>query len=371
MRLLHTADLHIGKKVHGYSMLEEQRNILLNEIPRIILEEKVDVLLIAGDLYDTSIPNAQAVVLCNDFLTTISNLNISVFMIPGNHDSAERISFAADVLKKNNIYIAKPIDRDATDYTLEKYTMVDTYGTVNFYLLPFLRSADVKKVLQNTDINCQERNILLAHEFVTGVGINNIISDSEVLNVGGIENVDVSLFSTFDYVALGHLHASQSIADDCIRYAGSILKYSFSEVHQKKSVTIIEFNEKENIHIKKIPLIPINDMRVIEGPIEKLLSSEIYSEVPTNDYLQVILTDEEEIFDAMNRIRTIYPNVLRIDFNNTRTRAQNGIEKIEEIEKKSEIDLFREFYKNRTDLELSEKGNKVISEIFQEIRGEI
>lgn len=365
MRILHLADLHIGKKIYGYSMLEEQENILLNETMNIISTQHIEIVLIAGDIYDTSLPSGQAVMLFDKFLTKLSENDIKTYIIAGNHDSAERISFASDILQKNNIYISKPVNCEIGDRKLEKYIVEDIYGNINIYLMPYMRCEDVKEILSNTKVNLKERNILVAHQFVTSYGYKNELSDSETKNVGGIDDIDVELFDDFDYVALGHLHAPQKVGRDTVRYAGSILKYSFSEAEQKKAFTIINMGKKGNIEIEKVPIKPINDMRRISGPIDRLLSKEIYMEGNVLDYIQVTLTDEDEVFDAARRLKMVYKNILKLDFDNSRIRALNKVENIENIEHKSDIELFSEFYKNRTNSELKSEELEVIKNIIR------
>lgn len=364
MRILHLADLHIGKKVHGYSMLEEQKHILMNEVIKVIDEKKIDVILIAGDIYDTSVPSGLAVSLLDSFLTSLSQRKVNTYIIPGNHDSAERISFASDILKKSNIYLAKPVNYEIENTLLEKHVSEDEYGKVNIFLMPYVSCENVKSIIENTHIDKAERNILVAHQFVTAIGNENELSASETKNVGGIDDVDVRIFDDFDYVALGHLHAPQRVGRDTVRYAGSILKYSFSEADQKKSFTIIDMGNKGDIEIEKIPIIPINDMRKIRGPINMLLDKKIYMEGNLKDYIQVTLTDEDEVFDAARRLKMVYKNMLKLDFDNSRVRAMNEVENIENIEQKSDIELFCEFYKNRTDTELNEAELNIMKEIL-------
>lgn len=365
MKILHLADLHIGKKVYGYSMLEEQEYILCHETIEVIKKNDILAVLIAGDVYDTSIPSAQAVNIFDKFLTKLWECGVKVYVIPGNHDSADRIAFASELLNRNSIYIAKPINHDVDTAALEKYEIEDEYGKINIYLMPYLRSDEVNLVINNTSVDVNERNILVAHQFVTASGQINTESDSEVKNVGGLDDIDIKNFESFDYVALGHLHAPQHIGRESIRYAGSILKYSFSEVDQKKSFLILNFKEKGNINIEKTPIIPINDMRKIKGPIDMLLSKEVYLQGNISDYIQATITDEEEVFDALRRLREIYRNLLKLDFDNSRIRALNDIENIENVEQKSAIELFEEFYKNRTDMDLSVEEKKIMEEIIR------
>lgn len=368
MRILHLADLHIGKKIYGYSMLYEQKHILLDEVPKVIDEWKIDMILIAGDIYDASVPSGQAVTLLDSFLTMLSEKKVNTYIIPGNHDSAERISFASDILRKNNIYVAKPINYEADNTVLEKYSDNDEYGEINIYLMPYINCENAKNIIDNTQVDASVRNILAAHQFVTMAGSENELSASETKNVGGLDDVDVSIFDEFDYVALGHLHAPQRVGRETVRYAGSILKYSFSEADQKKSFTIVDMGEKGDINITKVPIIPINDMRKIRGPIDKLLDKDVYMEGNADDYIQVTLTDEDEVFDAVRRLKTVYKNMLKLDFDNSRIRALNEVENIEDIEQKSDIELFCEFYKNRTDTELSEAEFDIMKKVMDKNR---
>lgn len=368
MKILHLADLHIGKKVHGFSMLKEQETILLEGVRKVIFENNIETVLIAGDIYDTPIPSGQAVSLFDEFLSMLSDMNLKTFIIPGNHDSAERISFAGYILKKSGICIAKPISHEIEDKTIEKYEAEDEYGKLNFYLMPYLHAEDALHLLNNTVIDESERNILIAHQFVSKAGAENILSDSEVNSVGGIEEISSGLFAGYDYVALGHLHAPQKIGTENIRYAGSILKYSFSEADHRKQFVILNVKEKGNIEKEFLDIKPINDMRIIKGPIDRLLSKDIYELENVNDYLWITLTDEEEVFDALGRLKEVYPNLLRLDFDNSRTRAMNESRIVNNIEKKSILELFEEFYENRTDTKLTDEEKEIVITQIKAIR---
>lgn len=361
MRILHLADLHIGKKVHGFSMLKEQEQILLQGIKNIILDKQIETVLIAGDIYDTPVPAGQAVALFDAFLSMLSEMQILTFLIPGNHDSAERIAFAGDILKKTGICIAKPVSHEIGDSTIEHFEAEDKFGKIHFYLMPYLHKDEAIQILENTIPDETERNILLAHQFVSRKGTENILSDSEVNSVGGMEEISYERFEKFDYVALGHLHAGQRIGTDTIRYAGSILKYSFSEAEQRKQYVVIDVQEKGNIQMEFLDIKPIHDMRIIRGPIEKLLEREVYEAEDANDYLWVTLTDEEEVFDALGRLKEVYPNLLRLDFDNSRTRAVQEAQIVENIEKKSILELFEEFYENRTEVKLTSEEKQIVT----------
>ncbi len=324
MRLLHLADLHLGKRLHEFSMLEDQRYIL-NQILEIIEAEQVDGILIAGDIYDKTVPSAEAVMLLDEFITDIAGRNIPVFLIGGNHDCVERISFGAKLLEKSGVYFAGCYQGD-----VECVTQSDAYGKLDIYLLPFIRPVHVRQafpplaekiisyqdamqtVLAHVRLNKERRNILLTHQFVTGA----MQSGSEELQVGGLNNVDASLFEAFDYVALGHIHGAQWVGKETIRYAGTPLKYSFAEAAHHKTVTIVELREKGKTEIRKIPLVPLRDLRKLKGTYEELTRRSAYEDMNIEDYVQITLTDEKDIFDAAAKLRVIYPNLMKMEYNN-------------------------------------------------------
>ncbi|CUX27292.1 exonuclease SbcCD subunit D [Clostridium sp. C105KSO13] len=380
MKLLHLADLHIGKRVNEFNMLSDQAYIL-DQILQIAVEEEPNGILVAGDVYDKSQPSAEAVELLDEFLTKLTALGQPVFMISGNHDSPERLSFGSQILQKNGLYIAGTFDG-----SLKKISLEDEYGMVNIYLLPFLKPAKVNPFFEQTlesydeavravisaaDIHEQERNILVTHHFVVDGSRQPERSDSENVSVGGVDNVDVSAFEVFDYVALGHLHRAQNIGQDNVRYAGSPLKYSFSEARHQKSATLLELGKKEELSIRQIPLIPLHDLREIKGPIDELLR--VGRENPDNaeDYMHVTLTDEEEIYDAIGQLRQVYPNLMVLDFENSRTAqavaAQLAVSG--DIAKKSPMDLFADFYQMQNNNELTLEQVQVLERIFEEAGG--
>ncbi|MGI6124205.1 MAG: exonuclease SbcCD subunit D [Acetivibrionales bacterium] len=380
MKLLHIADLHIGKRVNEFNMIEDQKYIL-KQILRITEEEKPDGVLIAGDVYDKSQPSAEAVELLDEFLTQLTALGQPVFMISGNHDSPERLGFGSRILQKNGLHIAGVFDG-----VLQKATLEDEFGKFNIYLMPFLKPAMVRPffeqqiesyeqairaVVSATEINTQERNILLAHQFVVSGAQQPERSESESLSIGGVDHVDVSAFSDFDYVALGHLHRAQKIGRDSVRYAGSPLKYSFSEAHHKKAATLLELGKNSEVLIKQIPLTPLHDMREIKGPIAELLR--IGREDPENaeDYIHATLTDEEEIYDAIGQLRQVYPNLMVLDFENSRSSqiAFSQIAASDDIAKKSPIDLFAAFYQIQNNNELTPEQIQVLERVFEQAGG--
>lgn len=380
MRLLHLSDLHLGKVILEQSMIDDQRYIL-KQIIDIIKRKRVDMVLIAGDVYDKSVPSIEAVHLFSDFLKNLYDLKIKVLIIAGNHDSKERLSFANELFVSNDVYIEGIFQGN-----LRCVSFDDEYGKLNIYMLPFIKPADVRGffhdskidsyedavrcIIKNTKIKEEERNVILIHQFVTASGVDLIRSDSETISLGGIDNIDVSLFDGFDYVAMGHIHGAQRLVKDTIRYAGSPLKYSFSEVHQKKSVPIIDFREKGNISIELENLIPIRDMRVIKGPMEKLLDQEVINQGNVDDYISAVITDPDYVIDAIGKLRRVYKNLLRLEYQNTRTMTGDSSKnKVSgDISKRSELDLFKELYFNQNYVELDEEREKIVVEIIRDIK---
>lgn len=376
MKFLHLSDLHIGKTVNGFSMLEEQRHVF-GQIIGYIDTEKPDAVLIAGDVYDRAVPSVEAVRLFDDFLTDLAAKEVTVILISGNHDSPERLNYASRLLSERRLHLCGVFDG-----TLRSVTLSDEYGDLKFWLLPFIKPSGVhgmfadkevesytdaiNSVLESTDIAYSERNVLLSHQFYTSAGITPIRSESEINPVGGLDAVDAGLLSKFDYVALGHLHGSQGVGEN-VRYAGSPIKYSFSEWKQKKSVTLVEIKEKGNIALTALPLLPLHDMREIKGSLELLLSDEVSSQGNKEDYLRVILTDEEEIIDPMGKIRSIYPNVMALDFENSRTNIDVSSTPLgtDQLERLSPYDLFSEFFLEISGAVMSEEQAKIVRELLE------
>ena len=417
MKLLHISDLHIGKRVNEFSMIEDQKYIL-RQILTIADQQQADGVMIAGDIYDKPVPSAEAVQVFDWFLTELADRGKKVYAVSGNHDSAERIAFGAQLMRGRGVYVS-PVYRGET----AKYTLTDAYGEMNIYLLPFIKPAvvrhalegltdtdadfmqeevlsdaaekekpskvlpgscyeteksskvssescyetekllkvlsescyekekpskvspesyydAVKIVIERMNVDTSKRNILIAHQFVTGAGR----CDSEEVSVGGLDNVESEVFDAFDYVALGHIHSPQFIKRETLRYCGTPLKYSFSEADQEKSVTVVEFAEKGNIQLSTVPLVPLRDMRRIRGTYLEVTARTFYQEFNTEDYVQVTLTDEEDIPDGLQKLRIIYPNLMRLEYDNSRTKQSHMIERVEDIEQKSEQELFAEFY---------------------------
>ncbi|MDD3403100.1 MAG: exonuclease SbcCD subunit D [Hespellia sp.] len=373
MKFMHLSDLHIGKRVNDFSMLEDQQ-FILKEILKITDEVKPDAVLIAGDVYDKAVPAAEAVQLLDAFLTKLESRGLPVFLVSGNHDSAERIAFGSQILSESGIYIAPVFQGN-----VQKITLADEYGELDLFMLPFIKPAHVRRyfpeaevesyddavrtVLNSLDVDESKRNVLIAHQFITGAER----SDSEELSVGGLDNIDANAFDAFDYVALGHIHRPQKVMRDTIRYAGTPLKYSFSEADHKKSVTVVTMEEKGRIDIDTIPLMPRHDLRKIKGSYEELTRKANYENTDTQDYLQVTLTDEEDILDAIGKLRSIYPNIMKLEYDNARTRNQQTMDICEHVEEKTPPELVKEFYQLQNNQEMSEEQEGYLSELIEKI----
>lgn len=384
MRFIHLADLHIGKKVNEFSMLEEQRYVL-EQVLATAEQRKPDGVILAGDIYDKAVPATEAVQLLDWFLTELSRRKLPVYMVSGNHDSGERLAFGADLLKQSRIYVSALYDG-----TLEPVVLEDDYGKLNLYLLPFVKPVHVRRslcrqqeagvepeeiqtyqqaietVLKRADIHAGERNVLVAHQLVTGASR----CDSEDLSVGGLDNVDASLFKDFDYVALGHIHGPQSMTRDTIRYAGTLLKYSFSECNHEKSITLVEVKEKGNVSIEAIPVVPKHDMRQIKGSYEALMARDYYKNSNREDYLKVILTDEEELPEVMGRLRTVYPNIMKLEYENTRTKSSGAVQPVETAADKSPMEYFTEFYEMQNNQPMTPEQSQIVEDMMEQIWGD-
>ena len=354
MKFLHISDLHIGKRVNEFPMIEDQKYIL-KQILSIAEEESVDVVLLAGDLYDKPVPSGEAVQVFDWFLTELADRNRTVFAVSGNHDSAERIAFGASLMSSRGVHVSPVYDG-----TMARRCLTDGYGELFVYLMPFLRPATVRHALMDQpdsrqpesyqeaveaalgrmEIDPGQRNILVAHQFVTGAGR----CESEEAAVGGVDNIDAEVFDDFDYVALGHLHSPQSIGRETVRYCGTPLKYSFSEAGQEKSVTVVEIKEKGNVQLHTVPLVPLHDLRILRGTYEEVMSKEFYRDLDTQDYVKIILTDEEDIPDGMQRLRNVYPRLMRLEYDNSRTRERRNVEGAAAVEHRQPLELFEEFY---------------------------
>ena len=374
MKLIHLSDLHIGKRVNEFSMLKDQEEILL-KIIEIIDNEKPDGVIIAGDVYDKSVPSGEAVRLFDDFIYRLSKRNLEVYVISGNHDFPERISFVSRVFCSSGIYMS-----NVYDGTVQKVSFDDDYGTVDIYMLPFIKPAHVRRyypdeeissytdaikvgLIDRVELNDKNRNVLITHQFVTGASR----SESEEISVGGSDNVDASLFNDFDYVALGHIHGPQNIGRETIRYSGTPLKYSFSEAKHEKSVTVLELQDKGQVNLKYIPLIPSRDMRELRGTYMELTNKENYEGTNIRDYIHITLTDEEDIPDALAKLRSIYPNIMKLDYDNLRTRSSMQYIETDSVESKSPMDLFSEFYEKQNNQDMNDEQKKLMEELIEGI----
>lgn len=374
MKLIHLSDIHLGKRVNEFSMLEDQAHIL-KKILAVVDEEKPDGVLIAGDVYDKSVPSTEAVQLFDDFLVRLAERKLPVFIISGNHDSPERLSFANRLIDATGIHLA-PVYNGV----VEPITLSDEYGPVNVYMLPFIKPAHVRGFFPDTEItgysdavaaaigrmniDKTQRNVLITHQFVTGAQR----SDSEELSVGGTDNIGAEVFCDFDYVALGHIHGPQNMDSGRIRYCGSPLKYSFSEAAQQKSVTVAELKEKGTLEIHTVPLIPRRDMVELKGSYQQLTLREFYENTTyQEDYTHITLTDEEDIPDAVAKLRAVYHNLMKLDYDNTRTRHSAAISGAENVETRSPIDLFAEFYELQNGLPMSAEQTELVASLIEKI----
>ena len=366
MKFAHISDLHLGKRVHQISMIEDQKYIL-DKIVELAAQEEVDGIFIAGDVYDKVYPSAEAVALFDSFLVKLAKEDIKVFVISGNHDSPERIAFLGQLTQKAGVYLSPVYDGEVKKVSLE-----DVYGKLNIYLLPFIKPVHVrhffpeetitnyteavKVVVDHMELNTEERNILLSHQFVTGA----MRSDSEEISVGGLDNVEVSAFETFDYVALGHIHRPQKMGRETVRYSGTPLKYSFSESQDKKSLSIIELKEKENVEIKTIPLLPLRDMIKIKGTFMEVMNPMNFPALDSNAYLHITLTDELDIPEAFRRLNEVYPNLMQMEYDNTRTRQKRELQISMEVAKRNPAQMFANLYETMNNQPLSEVQQEYI-----------
>ena len=375
MKLIHLSDLHLGKRVNDFPMLEDQAYIL-DRILEIIDAEQPEAVLIAGDVYDKTIPSSEAVALLDDFLVKLADRSLAVLLISGNHDSPERLAFANRLMEGRGVYIAPVYHGEVTPVTLE-----DVHGLVDFWLLPFLKPVHLRRffpeegvesftdamacAIRHMPLDPARRNVLVTHQFVTGAAR----CESEEVSVGGADNVDASVFAPFDYVALGHLHGPQNVGGERIRYCGTPLKYSFSEAGHQKSVTIVELGEKGSLEVRAVPLLPQRDMVELRGSFAQLKSPEFYGQVDRDAYVRVILTDENDIYDAMGQLRPVYPNLMALDYDNLRTRS--GAVVLEEADvKRDPLELFADFYQQQNHQPMSEEQRRYLTELLETIQEE-
>lgn len=405
MKFIHLSDLHLGKRVFEFSMIEDQKYIL-QQILDWMEEEQPDGVILAGDLYDKPVPSGEAVQLFDWFLTELAERNVTVLAISGNHDSAERIAFGAGLMSGRNVHFSPVYDGN-----IKCVTMEDGFGPVHVWLMPFVKPAVVRQALREEDeqavevksmhaieqesaanatdekvqsaaksiqgyqsaveavvqrmnVNPEERNVLVSHQFVTGAAR----CESEEINVGGLDQISGETFDDFDYVALGHIHSPQRIGRETVRYCGTPLKYSFSEAEQTKSMTVVEMKEKGKVEIRTIPLRPLRDMRKIRGTYMELMDSASYKDTNPLDYVQITLTDEEDIPDGLQKLRIVYPNVMQLNYDNLRTQTNQEITALEEMEQKSEMELFEEFFELQNNQAMSEEQREFVGELIEKLR---
>lgn len=374
MKFMHLADLHLGKTVNGHSMIEDQRFALKNII-ELLTTENIKTLIIAGDIYQNSVPASDAINVFDWFITECKNLDITILIISGNHDSSDRLAFASNILGDSKIYISKTYDGE-----IEKVSLNDEYGPINFFLFPYIKPQDVKKfykeidgnsyseavksVIDSIDINQEERNVIISHQYI----LNADRSESEEIYAGEAEAVSSLLYDKFDYSALGHIHKKQHFLNGKVRYPGALLKYASSESGYDKSITIVDIEEKGNLKVTERKIEYLKDMRIIRGYFDKIIE---LSKVDSNkdDYLHIELLDQEDIFEGLSRLREIYPNILTFRYINNRI-GENNLDIIKSYENdKSPLELFEEFYNQRLGVELSESKKQLIKESIDRIWG--
>lgn len=372
MKFLHTSDLHIGKRMNGVSLLGDQKNVL-DQIVGIAASEKCDAVIIAGDVYDKANPSAEAMALFDSFLWNLSELSAEVFIISGNHDSPQRVDYLSEFMSRSGINICGGFCGKT-----ETYRLTDEYGDVCIHLLPFIKPSSVRSfypeekietyddavriALAHSEIDSSERNIIISHQFVTGAQT----CDSEVFAVGGLDNISAENFQDFDYAAMGHIHGPQYVLRPHIRYSGSPLKYSFSEVMHKKSVTIAELREKGNIEIRTVELSQEHDVREVRGSMDELMEMP-YSE----DYVRVTATDDYVAPDARISLRTVFPNMMKFAVENSKSVSEITMDVNDSVEKKSPLELFSDFYRMmNNDVPPSEEHITLLQKIIEGIDDE-
>ena len=372
MKLIHLSDLHLGKRVNEFSMLDDQQYIL-EQVLGVVDAEQPDAVLICGDVYDKSVPSAEAVQVFDGFLCALAERDLHTFVISGNHDSPERLAFAARLIDGSGVHLSPVYGGSVAPTVLH-----DAHGPVHIYMLPFLKPANVRRFFPDAQIESYtdalrtavdemkldpaQRNILLTHQFVTGAAR----SDSEEISVGGADNVDAGVFDGFDYVALGHIHRAQNVGER-IRYCGAPLKYAVTEAEQEKSVTVAELGAKGSLAIRTVPLRPRRDLRAMRGRYEELMEKQACAGFNREDYLHITLTDEQDIPYAAQKLRVVYPNLLKLDYDNARTRAGVEIGEAADLERKTPMELFAEFYEKQNGRPLSEEQAAFSAALMEEI----
>ena len=379
MKFFHLADLHIGKKVNGFSMLEDQRYIF-NEILKLAREEAPDGVLIAGDIYDRPVPPEGALLLFDGFLKELSELGIRVFIISGNHDSEERLAFGRNLMEKSRVHISP-----AYDGHIEKVVLEDKYGKIALHMIPYLKPQQVRRwlfsdregdysgltynqamkaVVEDMKVDSSMRNVCITHQFITGAQV----CDSEEISIGGLDNIDASVFDSFDYVALGHLHGPQKMGRPEVRYAGTPLKYSFSEVRHRKSLTCVELREKGNVEIRTIPLVPLRDFQEIRGSYDEITDRNFYKDFNRENYMNITLTDTTEVYEAMGKLRTIYPNIMQLGYEMyEKAQSMETYEGTMEGEKLSPLEHIGRFFNYQNQKDMTEEQMKIVRDVAEEV----
>ena len=373
MKLFHLSDLHFGKRVNEFSMIDDQRYII-DKILELADEHKPDGIILAGDIYDKSVPTTEAVELFDNMLTRLAARNIPTYIISGNHDSAERLDFASELIGISGIHISA-VYRGEVPFVERE----DEFGKIRIYMLPFIKPVHVKRYFPDAEINSYTdavrtaveaasidtsvRNILVTHQFVTGASR----TESEDISVGGTDNVDASVFEGFDYVALGHIHRSQAAGGEHIRYSGTPLKYSFSESRDTKSIAIVELKEKGNIEYKFIPLVPKRDMLEIKGTYNEIISKDFRENLDMEAYYRITLTDEDDIPDAAAKLRVVYKNLMRLDYDNTRTRSFAVITNDSDPENTDPLTLFSDLYVKQYGREMNDDQRLAVEELITKL----
>lgn len=373
MRFMHLADLHLGKNVNGYSLIKDQE-YALDQIIKLLKKEDIDTLLIAGDIYQSSVPSIEATKLFSKFLSQLKDLKIRVLIISGNHDSSDRLAYANSFLKDSEIYIS-----DTYDGQIECVRLEDEYGPINFYLFPYLKPSDVRPyfeekissyeesiraVIDSIEINEEERNVILSHQFI----LNAELSDSEEIYAGLLEAVSEKLYDKFDYVALGHIHKKQDFLAGKARYPGALLKFSATEANYDKTITIVDLKEKNNLRVEEFKIDYLRDMRIIKGLYKDIIEAS-KTDQAKDDYIHIELLDEDEIYDGFNQLRNIYPNIMTYKYKDRQVNVEDLEDFVEKADNKTPLDLFTEFYKTILGKDITEDKLEIVKNEIEEIWG--
>lgn len=373
MRFMHLADLHLGKNANGFSLIKDQE-YALEQIIKLLKKEKIDTLLIAGDIYQSSVPSIEATKLFSKFLSQLKDLKMKVLIISGNHDSSDRLAYANSFLKDSKIYIS-----DTYNGKIECVRLEDEYGPINFYLFPYLKPSDVRPyfeekissyeeairaVIDSIEINEEERNIILSHQFI----LNAELSDSEEIYAGLLEAVSEKLYDKFDYVALGHIHKKQNFLGGKARYPGALLKFSATEANYDKTITIVDLKEKNNLRVEEFKIDYMRDMRIIKGFYKDIIEAS-KNDKAREDYIHIELLDEDEIYDGFNQLRNIYPNIMTYKYKDRQVNVEDLEDFAEKTDNKTPLDLFAEFYQTILGKDITDDKLEIVKNEIEEIWG--